>query len=114
MKNWYKNIEAGFLKLDPAKQILHMVSDIQKAENLSLTSPESANNHLYRAIILLDYIVSDPKWQHRLHELLRLREVIASLIIGTSPYGSYADTVKAALLLERAAYRTLNSSQVSS
>ena len=110
MKNWYKEIEPEFLEFPPEMQILHLVSDLKKAEHLSSSSPESSKNHLYRAIILLDYIVSDPKWRGKLRELLRLREVIESLIFGT-PYGTCQAVIKAALLMEPLAYRKLRPSK---
>jgi hypothetical protein len=107
MKHWYNHIENTFSTFAADVQVLHLVSDLKKAENLSASAPESAENHLFRALILLDYIISDPKWNRKLRELLRLREVIGSLIVLSEPYGSYRSTIRAALFLEPGAYRTL-------
>ena len=99
MKNWYKELKTRFCSFPSEIQILNLVSDLQKAKNLHPTNPDNAINHLYRAIILLDYIVSDPKWRNKLKELLRLREAIGSLICGDIQYGTISDIVNAALLM---------------
>ena len=107
MKNWYKDLKDRFFTFPPYVQILNMVSDLKKAENLLETNRLSAINHLYRAIILLDYIIADQKWQRKLRELLRLREVIASLIASKEPYANINQTINVALQLEPTAYKTL-------
>ncbi|UCE08525.1 MAG: hypothetical protein JSW07_11080 [bacterium] len=96
-----------FLTFPAHVQILNMVSDLKKAENLFDTNRSSAINHLYRAIILLDYIIADQKWQSKLRELSRLREVIASLIVNKQPYATLNQTIDAALQLDPIAYQTL-------
>ncbi len=105
MKNWYKNLEDRFPALEKETQVLHTVSDLLKAKKLREVNAESAKNHTLRAIILLDYIIADPKWDAKLRELLRLREVIASLFVGTQPLGTIDQVITAALLLDRNAYR---------
>ncbi len=107
MKNWYKNLKFRFSSFPAATQVLHLVSDLNKAKNFSKSTPQTAKNHLYRAVILLDYIIADPKWNRKLSECLRLREVIASLIDGRQAYASYQQTINAALLLDPVAYKTI-------
>ena len=107
MKNWYKDLKDRFSTFPTHVQILNMVSDLKKAENLFDTNRLSAINHLYQAIILLDYIIADQKWRMKLRELLRLREVIASLIASKELYANLNQTIDAALQLEPTAYRTL-------
>ena len=107
MKHWYKNLEKRFSTFEPETQILHMVSDLFKANNLKDINIESSKNHLYRAIILLDYITSDPKWSTKLRELLRLREVLASVIVDQSPLATIDQVIKATLLLDPRAYAVL-------
>ena len=68
---------------------------------------QTAINHLYRALILLDYISDDPKWKMRLRELLRLRETVASLIAIEIPYGSIEQIIRAALQMVPKAYRLI-------
>jgi hypothetical protein len=108
MKNWYKELADRFATFPAHVQILNMVSDLKKAENLLQVNRQSALNHLFRAIILLDYIVDDPKWKRKLKELLRLREVIGSIIFSDKPLGDLSQTITAALLLEPTAYRSIN------
>ena len=67
----------------------------------------SAKDNLYRAIILLDYIIADPKWLPKLRELLRLREAIGSLIVDQQPFGNIDQVITAALLMEPKAYKAL-------
>jgi hypothetical protein len=62
---------------------------------------------LYRAIILLDYIVTDSKWRRKLKELLRLREVIGSIIVEDKPFATLSQTITIALLLEPTAYQSV-------
>ena len=105
MINWYKNLEDRFLTFGTEPQILHTVSDLLKANNLRDINVISSKNHLLRAIILLDYIITDPKWTSKLSELLRLREVIASVIVGTQPMATIDQIISTTLLLDRNAYR---------
>ena len=74
MKNWYKNLEDRFPALKRETQVLHTVSDLLKAKNLRDVNAESAKNHTLRAIILLDYIIADPKWDAKLFGLQRLSD----------------------------------------
>ncbi len=108
MKNWYKELESRFVSFPAHVQILNMVSDLQKAQHLFEKNKSSAINHLYRAIILLDYMIADPKWKRKLQELLRLREVIGSLIFG-KPFANITQTINIALQFDPSAYRTLKS-----
>jgi len=82
-----------------------MVSDLRKAEDLFELNSVSAKNHLYRAIVLLDYIIQDPKREGKLKELLRLREVIDSLIIDHEPFYKLKQTIDAAIQLDANAYK---------
>lgn len=107
MNNWYKELKHRFASIPAHLQILNMVSDLKKAENLWTANRQSAINHLYRAIILLDYMVDDSKWNKKLRELLRLREVIGSLIVADKPFATLSQTITIALLLEPAAYQSV-------
>ena len=89
-------------------QVLHMVSDLLKAEQLMPKHRPSAHNHLFRAMILLDYMVGDPKWLYGLRELLRLREAMGSLIFCERPYADSDQLIAAALQLKSKAYRALS------
>jgi len=107
MKNWYKSLEGRYSDFPANIQILNLVSDLKKADNLLTNQKTSAINHLYRAIILVDYIVEDKKWRARLKELLRLKEAIGSFIYYKQPLANLDQITKAALLLEATAYKQL-------
>ena len=107
MKNWYRELKDRYAAFPTHVQILNMVSDLQKAKNLFGVNKDSAVNHLYRAMILLDYIIKDPKWKKKLRELLRLREVIGSLIFSDKPYANIDQTIEAALQLDVVAYKAV-------
>ena len=104
MKKWYDELEHRFGSFRADVQILHVVSDLTKARNLTKAGKDTAENHLYRALILLDYIAADPKWTSKLRELLRLRETIASLIVASRPFATIDQAISATLLLEPKAY----------
>jgi len=106
MKNWYKSLENRYSTFPKDTQVLNMVSDLQKAANLRSVNKQASQNHLYRAVILLDYIINDPKWGHALGELLRLREVVCSVIEGVD-YASLKQVMSAAVLLSPSAYRRM-------
>ncbi len=113
MKNWYKNLKDRYASFSADDQIGHMVSDLNKAKYFKKENPQSAKNHLYRALILLDYIIDDPKWLDKLCELLRLRESIGSLIVNDCPYGSIEQVVTAASLIDVAVYKQFGQKNVS-
>src|SRR4030042_5679047 len=105
MKNWYKNLKDRYATFSTDMQIGNMVSDLNKAMNLESVNPESAKNHLYRALILLDYIIADSKWMPKWRELLRLRESIGSLIVNQHPYGNIEQIIKAVNLMDPDVYK---------
>ena len=105
MKTWYKDLKGRFSEFPKHVQILHLVSDLKKAKNLAVSHPSSSTNHLYRAIILLDYIIQDSKWKSALHELLRLREAVGSVLFLSPPYASIEQLISAAVQMEPQAYR---------
>ena len=46
-----------------------------------------------RAFELLDLTIEDPRWQSKLRELLRVREVLADAVLGGSEYQSSLEDV---------------------
>jgi len=111
MRNWYKGLESRYSTLPKEIQILNLVSDLNKAKNMADVDHDVFKNHLFGAIILLDYIIADPKWKGKLRELLRLREAIGSLIFLEEPYGSIEQVITAALLMEPKSYKALRKPQ---
>ncbi len=105
MKNWYKELEFSYSSLPKDIQILNMLSDLEKARKWAVSHQETSRNHLYRALILLDYIIADSKWYLGLGELLRFREVIGSVIDGKHPMASLDQLVQTAKLFDVKAYK---------
>ena len=105
MKNWYKNLKTRFYTFPAQTQVLHLVSDLNKAKNVLDLYPSTAKNHLYRAMILLDYMLQDPKWKMKTGELLRLREAMGSFLFHEKSYANMEQLINAALHLEPKAYR---------
>ena len=106
MKNWYEPLKQRYSSFPGHVQVLNMVSDLEKAASARGKGIQAWQNNLLRAIILLDYIINDPKWDHALHELLRLRDAICSIIAGID-YGTIEQVIQAALLLDPAAYNAV-------
>jgi hypothetical protein len=105
MKNWYENLKSRYASFTEEVQILNVVSDLEKAKNLYPINKNTAINHLYRALILFDYMADDLKWGKKLGELLRLREAVASLIALDMPYGSIEQIIQIAYRMVPKAYR---------
>ena len=106
MKNGYRNLKTRFLTFPEQTQVLHLVSDLNKAMNVLDLYPSTSKNHLYRAMILLDYMLEDPKWKAKMGELLRLREAVGSFLFHEKSYANMEQLLIAALHLEPKAYRT--------
>lgn len=111
MKHWYKNLEHRYQNFDKPIQLINLISDLKKALNLVCADAIVSKNHLYRAIILVDYMIDDPKWRSGLKELLRLREVIGSHIAGC-PIGTLEQLVDVVLSLNADVYKKLKVQRV--
>lgn len=109
MKNWYKELEFRFAEFPAHVQVMHFTSDLQKAKNLQEKNPETSRNHILRAIILLDYIINDPKWHSKRRECLRLREVVGSLTTNKNHLASLEQAFHTACTMDKTAYRILKS-----
>lgn len=104
MKHWYESLKTRYPSFPKQIQVLNMASDLQKAMNLEHVNAESSRNHLYRAVILLDYMIADPKWRTGLRELLRFREAVCASIAGC-PYADLATLNKVAIMLNSGAWK---------
>lgn len=105
MKDWYKGLQDRYATFSGETQVLHMVSDLKKAKSFADSSPVTSKNHLYRSIILLDYMINDPKWKGKLRELFRLRECIGSAIFHKKPFATLDQLITASLLMDPKAYK---------
>ena len=105
MKVWYEDIRERFLTFPIETQVLHLAGELNKAKNRGPISKKEAEAHLYGALVLIDHMVADTKWVPRRKELLRLREAVASLLAPGIPYGTIAQLLEVALLLDPGAYK---------
>jgi hypothetical protein len=76
MNLWHKNLEDRFASFPSHQQIIMVCTELNRAHNLQDNSAEY-KNCLERALELMDFLISDPKWQRKLTEVLRGRDVIA-------------------------------------
>jgi hypothetical protein len=104
----YRNLKERYAVFETHVQVLNMVSDLQKAKHWQNVQKKTMEKHLYGAMTLLDYMITDPKWLSKCRELLRLREVIGSLLFMPEPYGTLEQTIQSAIQLDTGAYRALN------
>lgn len=49
---------------------------------------------LDRALELFDLTIEDPRWVHRLKEVLRAREIVCDYLVGSNAYGSTAESLE--------------------
>ncbi len=106
MKDWYSGLEARYRHFPRDVQILNVVSDLEKAMRMHDVDLNASRNHLYRALILLQYMADDPKWRKALRELLRLKTCVASTLTD-HPFGSIEQIIQAALGLNPDAYQRM-------
>ena len=106
MKDWYSSLENRYKTFPKDVQVLNVVSDLQKSARIADLDAATARNHLFRALILLQYMADDPKWRNQLKELLRLKTCVAAALTD-EPYGTLAQTIQAALGLSPAAFRRM-------
>ncbi len=83
----HKNLAAGgWQKLSLAQQLGNVGGEISRALNWRDKNQESYENAIYRALELLDLTISDPRWQNRLKEIVRARELLCDAILGGKEY----------------------------
>ena len=104
----YQDLKERYISFESHIQVLHMVSDLHKAKHWQNVQKKTMENHLYGAMALLDFMINDTKWLSKCRELLRLREVIGSLLFLPEPYATLEQTIEAALQLEPKAYQMIN------
>ena len=105
MKKGYEDLKTRFCTFPPDVQILHAVSDLLKAKHLADVDRNTAVKHVYRSMILLDYIVQDFRWTSKVRELLRLREAMGSWIFHAEPFTDLDGLIASTVLMESTAYR---------
>lgn len=86
-----------------AEQLGHVGSEVSRTRK-AIGDEQRYWSAATRAFELLDLTIEDPRWQSRLRELLRVREILADAVLGGSEYkSSLADVDKYFLSFARAA-----------
>ena len=76
MKLWHKQLEGRFSTFPAEQQLLMVCNELNRAHH-QLDDTREYRNCLKRSLELMDFLISDRKWQPKLKEILRAREVIA-------------------------------------
>jgi hypothetical protein len=86
MTVWHKSMDSEKWNRFPLeRQILMIGSEFARAKNLLRDNVTAEVRQCYeRAFELLDLCTMDPKWQRRLKELLRFREMLGELYLNAS------------------------------
>lgn len=83
----HKNLAAGeWNKLSLMEQMGNVGSEISRAVNWRGKNQESYENAIDRAFELLDLTIGDSRWQKRLKEIVRTRELLGDAILGGKEY----------------------------
>jgi hypothetical protein len=80
---WHKTMTPDkWRRFSVEQQILMIGSEFARAKNLLRDHVDTEVVQCYeRAMELLDLCAMDPKWRHRLKELLRFRELLGELYL---------------------------------
>lgn len=83
----HKNLAAGgWQKLSLMEQMGNIGSEISRALNWHDKDRKSYESAIDRALELLDLTINDPRWQNRLKEIVRTRELLCDAILGGKEY----------------------------
>lgn len=83
----HKNLAAGgWQKLSLAEQLGNIGSEVSRALNWRDKDQKSYENAINRALELLDLTINDSRWQNRLKEIVRTRELLCDAMLGGKEY----------------------------
>lgn len=84
----HKNLAAGgWQRLSLAEQMGNIGSEVNRALYWQKTgNKEDAQKSAWRALELIDLTLADKRWQGRIFELGRLREIFCDMFFGEKPY----------------------------
>lgn len=83
----HKDLAAGrWQQLSLAEQLGNIGSEINRAINCRDKDKKSYENAINRALELLDLTINDSRWQNRLKEIVRSRELLCDVILGGREY----------------------------
>ena len=83
----HKNLAAGgWQKLSLMEQMGNIGGEVSRALRWQNKDEKLYKNAINRALELLDLTISDPRWQNRLKEIVRTRELLADAMFGGKEY----------------------------
>ncbi|MFH1171556.1 MAG: hypothetical protein V1778_03395 [bacterium] len=68
------------------EQLGNIGSEVTRALKRQADNPERFHSAVNRALELLDLTIQDPRWQHRLKEITRARELLCDAAAGGQEY----------------------------
>ena len=83
----------GWAKLSLMQQLGNVGSEVSRRQRWQKKDPLLFERAMIRALELLDLSIQDPRWRHRLKEILRAREVLCDAWLGGTEYGSDLESI---------------------
>ena len=78
----------GWGRLSLLQQLGNVGSEVSRARRWQNKDPLLFEGAIIRALELLDLSIRDPRWRHRLKELVRAREMMCDAWLGGKEYHS--------------------------
>lgn len=76
-------ISEKWQKFSLSQQLANIGSEVSRALSLKQKGKkENMERSVFRALELIDLTILDKRWNGRLHEIFRLREVVCDLFLG--------------------------------
>lgn len=96
MEPIHKDLATGrWFALTAMEQMGNIGSEVERALRSDQKNEiEHRNKAIERMLDLIDLTVKDPKWIHRLKELLRTREVLCNYFFGNNTYSISAQSLQ--------------------
>jgi hypothetical protein len=84
----HKNLaQSRWLEMSFIEQMANIGSEVHRVLHWQgAGEKENKENAFWRALELIDLTISDKRWQIRLKELTRLREILCDLFVGGNVY----------------------------
>jgi len=105
MPVYHQTLLDRFATFPRAQQLLMVVNELNRA-GLQVKRFDYYQHHIILAMELLDFLIRDQKWQARLKEVLRAREILGQYYLSSEQdLKKYTDNL---IKLSPEAYRMLN------
>ena len=80
---YHKNLEEKtWFMYNMPKQILSIGAELMRAKSMiNISNFKESQNSLYKTIELVDMTVDDAKWNRKLKELLKFKEILAKVCL---------------------------------